>query len=930
MDDLISVFCETCGRYLGIEYFCPDCNQERPYAKRLAESGQPLQTQTVPKLGNGGLQTWQDGWLIQTSSEGQIHAFRSEDGQHLWSYNVGQTVRTRLLKNGSRLYASSRKGNMLLALDINPTGVTKAWHYDLRGAGGGLTSHNGIVYLGDGEGFLHALRDVGAEAELIWPVLDVGQLVGAAPVTWHSHILVATHHSNGRLLTITADRGQILHEPVIVGDRVQHTPVVVNDRLLLVTQSGNLHLFQLPDGRRLGDFSQRLPAAVSAPLLVVERMVYLGLEDGRILACNMTTGQLGEVTKLNGQPVRDLVHWQKLLFIADDAGIVTAVEVDTKKIAWRWSAGAPLRGGLVVENGRLFVGQPEQLTILPWHLGQWSWAAAWCDRQGHLEAAGSCYALAGQKEKAAQRWQTAGKLRLSGQLWATFGNDKEAAENFREAAGQEEHLTPARASGLWIRAAYHFDLAKMKSEADDCRRKAGRIGRFAYLEIESFSLPLFEVGQPVQITLLLRNLGNDTANNIRLWLGGELEKDIEQSVTSLGRGEIHKVTFVGVIPSSTHITLTVALLYDGGARYRSFTQAEWSLKAVASPPGAIRIQGGEVGAVIVRVPEGAEQPSVRVGDGAMVGLIKYEVQPATALPGQTIFSDKLVDKSDKVKTETAKADDLPSQTYLLLGKYELLQPPIAEGGMGTVYKAYDRQAHRDVAVKMLTANRQQDPSYQKRFVQEARIISSLGHPAILPVYDYGEVNGRAYLVMRYVSGGTLQERIARSPLSPIKSARILNSVASGLDKAHKKGVIHRDIKGANILLDEDSNPYLVDFGIAHLMDATGTSTDIGTPPYMAPEQWQGKQLTQRTSVYQLGVLLFEMLTGRKPFQAHTREQYKHQHLHQEPPHLPEINSSLPGDYDKIIQQAMAKSPDKRYHTASALAKAFAQAVYHHG
>lgn len=922
----ISVFCETCGRYLGIESFCQECKQERPYIKQVAQQpGRPLQTLPVSHLDSGQLQYWGDSWLIQVGRRGYIHAFHLETGQHLWSYNTGQSLRTRLVKRGSRLYATSRRGNMVLAFDITPQGASEVWRYRLSGAGGSLTGYRDMLYLGDGEGHCYALRDLGAEAELHWAApANLGQFVSAAPVRWRSFLLVATHHaSRGRLAALNADRGGdvVWDEPI--GDRVRLAPVVVENHLFLVTDGGELYLFGLlQDGRLMPGFPQKLPDGVSAPLLVADDTVYLGLRNGRVLAVTATEGTISQVTRLGDQPIRSLAYWQGLLFAADNGGQLKAIEADTKKAAWSWAAGSPLRAGLVAAQGQVIVGQTGKLTTLPWHLGQWSWAAGWSKRREHFEAAAASYALNGQREEAAAQWMSIDKPRLAGQLWAGFPDkDREAAEAFQKAARREESMRPTAVSGLWVRAAHHFELAKMTKEANECRYKAGRTGRFAYLVIESFNLPVFEEGQPGQIAVWVRNLGNDTAQNVRLWLEGG-RGIVEESISSLAKGELRSITFDNVIPGSQDFTLSVSLVYEGGAHHQNFTQTEWAIQVTPPKPGAIAVDG-DVGAIIVRIPEGAERPSVRVNQG-MVGLVKYEIQPGIHLTSAMDTRDPLPTSSkqvDRIGHATVTAS-LPQR---LLGKYELLGL-IQEGGMGAVYKArdYSTPDPRPVAIKLLAPNRQQDPQFQERFEQEVRLISLLEHPAILPIYDYGLVNDLPILVMRYAAGGTLQAKIAdEGPLSPAVSVKLLQTIASGLDKAHSKGIIHRDIKGANILLDEDDNPYLADFGIARSIDMDNTTTDIGTPPYMAPEQWRREPITAQTDVYQLGVLLFEMLTGERPFRQLSRKDYKHDHLKVEVPFVHKINPALSPYYDTVIRKAMAKNPNERYPTAGALASALA-------
>src|SRR5215216_6144925 len=195
-----------------------------------------------------------------------------------------------------------------------------------------------------------------------------------------------------------------------------------------------------------------------------------------------------------------------------------------------------------------------------------------------------------------------------------------------------------------------------------------------------------------------------------------------------------------------------------------------------------------------------------------------------------------------------------------IGIYEV-KSELGRGGMATVYKAYDPRFEREVAVKVLPSELlHADPQFRLRFEREAKIIAQLEHSSIVPVYDVGESDGQPYFVMRYMSGGSLSDRI-RAGLRDIEEAgRILSAIALGLDEAHSKSIVHRDIKPSNILFDLGNNPHISDFGIAKLSqtqttDVTGSGM-IGTPAYMAPEQAQGDEIDGRADLYSLGIVLF--------------------------------------------------------------------------
>ena len=209
------------------------------------------------------------------------------------------------------------------------------------------------------------------------------------------------------------------------------------------------------------------------------------------------------------------------------------------------------------------------------------------------------------------------------------------------------------------------------------------------------------------------------------------------------------------------------------------------------------------------------------------------------------------------------------------GRYHILEQ-LGEGGMATVYKAYDTRLDADVAVKVIRRSAfapDQLEMVLKRFEREAKSLAKLSHANIVGVIDYGDYEGAPYLVMEYLPGGTLKQKLGQ-PMSCREAARILLPIARALDFAHRKGMAHRDVKPSNILITADGDPMLTDFGIAKMLEApegatlTGTGVGIGTPEYMAPEQWTG-QAGPSSDIYSLGVVFYEMLTGRKPYEADT-------------------------------------------------------------
>lgn len=252
-----------------------------------------------------------------------------------------------------------------------------------------------------------------------------------------------------------------------------------------------------------------------------------------------------------------------------------------------------------------------------------------------------------------------------------------------------------------------------------------------------------------------------------------------------------------------------------------------------------------------------------------------------------------------------------------IGRYEI-QDRLGQGGMAMVYRGRDPHFKRDVALKLLPPQLTLDPMFAQRFRREAETIAALEHPAIVPVYDFGEENGQLYLVMRLMTGGSLADRLEEGPLPLPEVMRITERIAAALDRAHNQGVIHRDLKPANILFDQYGEAYLADFGIARLAQSSATLTGegfIGTPAYSSPEQIEGKPVDGRSDIYALGIILFEMLTGQKPYQADTPAMLLVKQMTEPTPRVLDIDPTLPPTCELAITQAMEKDVAHRFSTA---------------
>ncbi len=289
--------------------------------------------------------------------------------------------------------------------------------------------------------------------------------------------------------------------------------------------------------------------------------------------------------------------------------------------------------------------------------------------------------------------------------------------------------------------------------------------------------------------------------------------------------------------------------------------------------------------------------------------------------------------SGRTKVDQKRGDD-PFIGRELIGQY-VIRERIGDGGMGAVYRAEQPSVGRDAAIKVLHPSLSSAPGMTERFQQEARAASQLNHPHIVTIYNYGSMDdGTLFLAMEYLDGVSLQKLVARGPLPPERAVRIAAQIADSLDEAHRNGVVHRDLKPHNVMIvqrgQQEDFVKVLDFGIAKVQGVDMTSEGLlcGTPRYMSPEQLRGEKVDGRSDLYAVGVVLFEMLAGRTPFEADSILGFAHKHMNEPPPSLSEVarRQKVPKALEDLVQRLLAKDPADRPQSAGELSSALATAM----
>ncbi|MFA9492189.1 MAG: serine/threonine-protein kinase [Anaerolineales bacterium] len=262
-----------------------------------------------------------------------------------------------------------------------------------------------------------------------------------------------------------------------------------------------------------------------------------------------------------------------------------------------------------------------------------------------------------------------------------------------------------------------------------------------------------------------------------------------------------------------------------------------------------------------------------------------------------------------------------------LGRYHILRK-VGRGGMSVVYRGFDSEKQRTVAVKILASFLVDEPQFRSRFDREIQLLQKLDHPNIVPIIDYGEHEDTPYIVMPFFEA-TLQDRLKSSPMTALEGAKLSEQISASLEHAHQHGVVHRDVKPSNILLDDDGKAYLSDFGFAHWHESKESLTGsalIGTPAYMSPEQCIGGEIDARSDQYSFAVVMYQIATGRLPFEGETPLAVAMKQINEDLPSPKTVNPRLPDGVDLVLVKALMKDPDRRFKSVAQFDESFQSAV----
>ncbi len=617
-----TIFCATCGRYLGAARSCIFCGWERPAALRIPQPGAPLWQLATAAPADGHPLSVSDASLLADRS-GALTAASTADGALRCRWAGDGPLRGVLAAQGEHIYAARRDGD-LLAFDLKDEMPVK-WRFHLPSPGAPATDGSHI-YVGSGEGVVTALTDAGDRAEVAWRT-PVGGRIALAPVPWRRLLLVATSHAQGHLVALDAGRGTVVWtQPLGARAALLLLPSPrrrgIGGEVVTLTDRGQARAFRLPDGEP-GHWTYQVAGGAPVAAAGEDGAVYLAGAGGEVVSLDPATGAARKLADYD-DPIIGLAHWEGLLYVATRAGKLHLLDATEGVEQGHWDAGGPLTAGPAIVSDAILVGGEKGWLTLPWHLGQWRWAAARFRAQGNLEAAAACHALANEPDAAEGAWLAAGAPERAAWFWTGLGQDRRAATAFSRAADAVLGPQPALAAAYLNQAADRLEACDEAGEATACRKLAGRMGRFPHLRLALTNIGATEAGEPMTAAIEVRNLGNAASDHVRFRLGGRLARSVAGVFTTpLAAGETRELEFENLIPvASGRQRLAVSVTCGGECGPAVRADASFEFDVAEPPPGAITIRD-DAGAVIVRVPEGAPLPRVKVG--GMVGMVKVEV-----------------------------------------------------------------------------------------------------------------------------------------------------------------------------------------------------------------------------------------------------------------------------------------------------------------
>lgn len=640
-----TVFCLTCGRYLGVAQACIFCGWERPAALRIPAAGAPLWRLPTAAPADGQPLVMGDT-VILADRTGALVAVSCADGAISWRWAGAGPLRGALAGRGARVYAAQREGD-LLAFNLGHVpgnselpGTCVRWRLPLVSPGAPAVDE-GRITIGSGEGTVTALTDAGERPEVAWRT-PVGGRVALAPVPWRRLLLVATSHAQGHLVALDAGRGMVVWSQPLgaraavlllpaprrggVGGgaaRVKTGIAQAGDQVALVlTDRGLARAFRLPDGEPL-DWTYQVAGAAPVAAAANDGAVYLAGGRGEVVALDPLTGAARLLADYD-DPVIGLAVWEGLLYVAGRGGVLHVLNAADGIETGRWDAGRPLTAGPVVVDGAVLVGDEAGWSALPWHLGQWRWAAARFQARGNLNAAAACHALANEPDVAEQAWLAAGAPERPAWFWDGVGEVHRAAAAFRRAAEGERTRQPALAAAYLNQAADRLEVCDAPVEATECRKLAARMGRFPHLRLKLTNISVAEAGEKMTAEVEVDNVGNAIAEQVRFRLGGRLARSVAGELPGpLAAGASDVLEFFDLVPTASgRERLTVSVTCGGECGPAVRADASFEFDVAEPPPGAVRVDG-DAGGVILRVREGAPLPRVHVK--GMAGMIKVEI-----------------------------------------------------------------------------------------------------------------------------------------------------------------------------------------------------------------------------------------------------------------------------------------------------------------